>query len=149
MVATPTRVELYRPGVPLPGQTIQVQQSPGSGGAATTGTTFVSSGISQNISLSSSANAVRVSVYGYGLAGVLGVGLQIRMQRGATALSQTLLIESNGGSGAGIDAPFSFVFYDWPNALTAQTYAIYFASNSNGNSVTLEQGIIVLEEIMA
>jgi hypothetical protein len=119
----PTRIEVYRPGVPLPGQVLQVAQSAfGTGSLA--------------ITPSSSANLVKFSASATIAAGPMTY-VTTSYTRGSTLLAST----ASGGNGNGgtIYSRDACVLIDNPATLSAVTYSITSSGNVSDQSVTLEE----------
>jgi hypothetical protein len=150
--ATPTRIDVYRPGVPLPGQVVQELATSTASAGSTTSTSFVAltSGLTEAITPSSSANLVKISAYG-SAGNSSNASSFLQIARGSTLINQPIGIGSSSGVGAtsmvlfAIDQPASLstVTYGFQGKVSSGT--LLFPSTSGGPAgVTL-----VLQEIMA
>lgn len=158
----PTRIQLFGPGVPLPGRSVQIAATTtyGQTGISTTG--FVPTAMSTPIALSSAANAVKFEALGmvYCTAPANGQGpiTQVYRNSGAVAVGSTLQIILPGGTAGaslptvnrGLDVPQAS---NWPPteynlycALNTAIQAWTFGGNPPGGAVP---GSLTVEEIMA
>jgi hypothetical protein len=150
--AVPSRMDLYRPGVPLPSQPV------GNVVATNTGTTATTTGgptvtnLSASFTLTSSANLVMISASGEMSGNSANIGCTSVVKRGgSTNVTNEAHVALAGATGVtqiaaqavmiGLDAPFS---------LSAQTYAVYITTTAGTLSFP-ESGItasMLLQEIM-
>jgi len=145
----PTRVQMFGPGVPVPGQTIAKKQVMTSTDTTTTATTYQDTNVAVSITLSSAANLVEVQAVGVGLTNVNGERLSSTIFRGATDLNvSTSLLFSATGQGNLYNQVI-----DHPNVNPA-AYMVKIKS-TNGNSVQYPvsggaagRGVITATEIM-
>lgn len=126
--ASPTRTELYRPGVPLPGASLQKVYN--------TTNTASATGPTGLIVITSAANLVQVS-----MRSILHMGAAttdtITTKRGAT----TLFTDSLSNNAASIETfPWSLMFLDYP----ATTSTLYQMTDTQGGQTVQT---IILEEI--
>jgi hypothetical protein len=114
-----------------------------------TNQTALSSGQTQSITPSSSANLIRLSA-----AGTLGVPASgtgsLRFARGSTGLATAEAGAGWAGTGTGA-IPVSLVTYDFPASLTSVTYGFQGAVNTGTLSYTYAAygAILEVQEIMA
>ncbi len=140
----PSRVDVYRPGMALPGAAIQSVGMSTSSTLTTGSASYVVTSISQAITLSSSANVVRTAAYGWENPAVAASVCIVQIQRGATGIGQPVEV----GAGALVAIGFSVgPVLDAPGAFS-NTYAVYVKGNG-ANNTTVEGGGILVEEIMA
>ena len=149
--AGPTRTRLYRPGMPLPGQPIAELSMSNGSAVSTTGTTYITSNLTQNITLQSSASVVKAMAYGTGQVSSAAVAdiAAFRLQRGSTALGQPVQLQIAGLATDTLIAPFAITELDFPAALTQQTYAVWFNCTNGGGNSQVNNGGIKLQEIQA
>jgi len=145
--AAPSVVELFRPGVMLPGRTMQVAGTSAAPATSTTSGSYVTMGLSQALSLTSTANCVKVSLYGWTTD--TGVYASYAIQRGTTGIGETATVEqvTTGDSAFAIGPILDYPVGNasWTSGLT---YALY-GKSSNNSTITFEAGGILVEEIMA
>lgn len=121
----PTRMELYRPGVALPGQPIQpVYTSTTTQTALSTGS-FVATSNTASITLSSSAHLVRIDASGQALVGTTQT-MNFEIRRGTSTVVGPLQVISNP-SASSLQFSTNNLAYDAPGAASA-TYTIYGSS---------------------
>jgi hypothetical protein len=145
---TPTRVELYRPGVPLPGA--ELQRSLSAFGTNTTNATGTptNSVVTLPITPSSSVNLVEVYAQGLLSNSIDTDGGLIRLVRGSTPIGmgncQMIAAAANGG----VSIPISWL--DVPQSLSAVTYTVQVWASVGGTAgYPNGNGIIGLKELMA
>jgi hypothetical protein len=147
--AGPSTVELYRPGVLLPGQAVQRIGTSAAPATGITATSFVTTGLAQSISLTSSANCVRAHAYGWAV--VNNVNATFSLQRGTTQIGESV----GAGIATAVNTQLGVIIgpiLDYPignNTWSAGLTYTLFGKSSNGNGLTFEAGGIMLEEIMA
>ena len=148
--SAPTRLELWRPSVPLPGDVVKTLGTSAAPSTLFSSTSFAAMGVAQQIALSSNANVARIGAYGYGFGASAPVSGTFQIFRDSVAASggQPIVI----GAGAAVNEAFALgPLFDWPassNWTGSPTYAIYGKGNGAGN-FTFTNGGIVVDEIMA
>ena len=108
---TPSRTELYRPGVPLPGAVVQSVQ------AAASGVTTAS------IAPSSSANIVRVRAYATNALGSSAATANVNITRNGSNIGQGLS-EGNTINTFSTTDPVALELFDNPNTTSSTSYAV-------------------------
>lgn len=150
----PTRVQLFGPGVRLPGDRIQVVYASG-GGLSSASTAYVDvTNATANITLSSAANAVKSHVHGFAQApnvATFNVGYYLKWLEGGTTLDGDSLL--GGASAAGNTTAYEMVAFDvfsYPNSAAAVTYKLQQKASNQGAAETVTTGNvkIILEEVM-
>jgi hypothetical protein len=121
-VTAPTAVRVVTYGVPLPGDTVQVAYTLTSVQTGGTGA-FISTGMSTNLTPSSSVNLVRVRATAQFQGLVSGVSTRFSRGSTPTLFGPTPLV-SISSSGAGINVS-SFAI-DAPGTTSSLTYFLYF-----------------------
>lgn len=140
----PTRMELYRPGVALPGQPIQaVMTSTTTQTALSTGS-FVATNNAATIALSSSAHLVRIDASGEATVGTT-LNMSFELRRGtSTVVGPVQLLSNPGGSSQAFS--INNLAYDAPGAASA-TYTAYGSSTGADYPQTGFGANMALQEI--
>jgi hypothetical protein len=143
---TPSKVQVFGPGVHKPGdvvQTVFVQN----GSGASTGGSFVTSNVAASISPTSAINLIAINA-NCGAEAASGANVSAVLRRGAsTNISQSLLVgDSAGANVQQINGFVAFSVLDNPATVSSTTYAIYF--NSSTGTSAIAGGHIVVQEIM-
>ena len=145
---TPSKVQIFGPGVHKPGDVVQGPIFLNSSAVVTCANgTYTNTNISQSITPTSPVNGVLVNAQIGQLQGNVGSNAQAILSRGTgpTLIGEADLIGSTGTNTVtnGV-APFQVL--DFPGTTSAQTYAIFCKGNGNiGGSVG---GTMTLQEIM-
>jgi hypothetical protein len=152
----PSRMELYRPGVPLPGSVVQIAGAAGTTTGSTASSTLSATVITGSIQPTSSANLVRVAAEAVFTTTINGETLLAVIRRGTTT---NVSVAGNWGSPGGlyqINGVVRLSALDFPATLSSQPYTVYFASSDNSHAVTLPQTsfanplwTITVEELIA
>lgn len=147
----PTRVEVYRPGVPLPGQVVQTQYAVYTGSTTLTAAN-TQTGTTVTISLVSSANLVwvdaRASVTESGAAAG-SVTTRLSRGTGPTYFGNVSGFSTNSTS-VSYSLPSANDGYDFPATLSATSYYVYgLAGVSGGAYNPFANASISAQEIMA
>jgi hypothetical protein len=138
---SPSKVQLFGPGVKRPGDTVQEATNFVSASAGTTSATFVAlTGESVSIAPSSAANLIRAEASGSlqlptNGSGNITINGSVQLSRGTTAntgLFGSLATLSDFGNNSTLSMTVpSFVFgYDLPNTASSVTYAVQGRTNS-------------------
>lgn len=145
---SPTRIQLYGVGVPLPGQIVQTQS-----GSTTSNTTnitnaAVSTGVTANISPSCAAHFVKADACGSLSSNGFSDSPGVAIYRGSTQVGSEL--RSNTSANAPYVTPASPIAVDAPGATSSTTYVVklhnHGTTNTSGYPGT-SGGNIVLSEI--
>jgi hypothetical protein len=121
--STPSRLELWRPTVPLPGQVIQ-------------SLFYTADAASGSISLSSTPNLVRASFSGNVQQAATNT---VAFKRGVVTLSSAAQANPNTGA---TQALMAAVLLDMPQTISSTSYSMT-------NTAAIGSRTIVLEEVMA
>lgn len=140
------RVQVFGPGVPLPGQTRQASGWSGTGVDSTTSSTPQNSGLYVSAFLLSAANYVRWSYSGTITMIADTQSGKTQMYRGATAIGTPAFAQVNAGSA--IVAPVAETGIDFPNTTSQVDYRVLFNNSDNTSTVSFRQGSILIQEIM-
>lgn len=149
--ASPTRIQLFGAGVPLPGQSIRTVHDTTTTAGTTTSATYaaLTNGQSLSITLTSAANLVRVSNFSSIQLSTSSTGF-IRIVRGGSTAVGNPIIFANPVSG--VWSPASIVAYDAPGSTSSQTYSFQGTTNAGTLSYPPSGGtqgsLLTLEEIM-
>ena len=133
------------------GKVLQVVQGTHASAESTTGTTYVTTGLSASITPSSTSNKVLVfgyinSFYAYG---GNPAGGYIALYRGASALVTSGWLYDHSTTAISVSMPFNHL--DSPSSTSSLTYEVYFKRHSGTTVVVQDQGpsSITLMEIEA
>lgn len=130
--STPTRLQLFGDGVPLPGTAMNPVYATATSSTSCTSTSKVQTNTQVTITPSSATSLVRVNARGVGTNGVgSATALAAQLSRGTSpALFGTIV-----GSGLNqITVPFSVDGLDAPGVATATTYSVYIWNSTGGGS---------------
>lgn len=137
------RVQVFGPGVPLPGQVVQTKSIYTNGSSATTTTYTNVTGSTISISPSSAANFIEISYSGRTQVGAGGPGVNtesnITIARGGTSLGLANVVGVVSGAGANqqSDGAVALSFIDAPNSASSQSYTCQHAGlNTSAATVT-------------
>ena len=149
---SPDRIQLYGPGVPLPGNVIQNPNNSTTTNGSTTSGSFaaLTNGPTQAISLTSAANIVRVFTSGTFGANSSATPCSFQLARGSTLIgnpySYTL------ASATGQLYPVQFMAYDAPGTTSSTTYGVQ-GKSSGGGTINYPQNstgaVFEVTELMA
>jgi hypothetical protein len=141
---TPSKVQVFGPGVHKPGDVVQLVYAQTASGVAAN-TSFVASNITASITPTSVIDQIEVSVTGnFEAASAADVTAQIR--RGASTNIGEAFVFGSTTSGTLTNGGLPFDIFDAPATTSATPYTLYFNS-STGTSV-VPAGHIFLREIM-
>lgn len=134
------------------GKVLQVIQTTNATVTSTSSTSFVTTGISQSITPSSTSNKVLISLNGGGA--FVGTGASVTMRvtvkRGSTDLA-TLGVTNNGmmrfstPGGSWMISPYSMMWLDSPSTTSSTTYEIFFRNDDTAGTVQFnhnDRGIV-------
>ncbi len=150
---SPTRLQLFGPGVPLPGARIQILATSTSTAGFTTSTTYVAltSGMTQAITLTSAANLVKVDTFGNALNSG-STSYFFRLSRGTSAATGLFGSEARSNFTSAQNLTAAMMGFDFPGVTTSVTYAIQ-GKSSGGNTISYPDAsafaTMSVEEIMA
>jgi hypothetical protein len=142
---SPTKVQLFGPGVHKPGDVVQTVFAQ-TGTNASAGSTFAASNVAVGITPTSGINIIEVSLSGNCNTGP-GATITASVRRGTSTnvgQSEQVGINGSGSSSLAIDGVVAFDFFDVPPS--AATYTIYF--NSSAGTSVITGGHAVAREIM-
>lgn len=151
----PTRVQLFGPGVPLPGQVVQRVAGYSASGSSTTNTSATDvTNSSKSITPTSAANPVHVR-YSWNQAQAAlaanNVVSYAQVLRGATNLSGVdafALTAPTGAGGIGVQAGGAFIYSDYPAATSSTTYKMQHRTDNGSAASSVSALGIELEEVM-
>jgi hypothetical protein len=152
---SPTKIQLFGAGVHKPCDLVQtVFASFSATGAATSGSTMVSSGITVNITPTSAVNLVKVDAMGTGSVPANSAPIVLSAQIDRTVGATTTAISQFaqfGGQNSTYPTNGSVAFggiIDAPSTPSTANYAIYFNTSTPGHATSLPAGSITVQEIM-
>ena len=126
---TPTAADL---GINTTGTVLQVVQTTTEAGLATTSTSFTSSGVSLNITPSSTSSKILVMLNGGGIYMGTSAGstMHTTVYRGGTNIGNSNygLSRHSTPGGSWVLSPLSIVYLDSPNTTSELTYTPYYRS---------------------
>jgi len=142
---TPSRTELYRHGVPLPGTPLQVQTNTSTASQTTTSATYVAltGGQTQAITPTSSANVICAKATGF-MATSAAASAQLRLSRGTVANTNLFGNDASENPPGAAGSTAAMEGYDFPATLGSQTYAI----QGNTSAGTLTYGAAAHPTVM-
>lgn len=141
---TPSKVQVFGPGVHRPGDVVQLVYAQTASGVST-GTSFAASNITASITPTSVINQIEVSVTGnFEAASAADITAQIR--RGASTNVGEAFVFGSTTSGTLSNGGLPFDIFDAPATTSATPYTLYF--NSSTGTSTVPAGHIFLREIM-
>lgn len=145
---TPTRTELYRPGVSLPGTSLQQSLAFFSANSTNATGTPANTVVTAQMTPSSSANLVEVYAQGHLTNSIDTDGALIRLVRGAIPIglgNAQIVAPANSG---GATIPISWL--DAPASLSAVTYTVQLWASVGGTaSYPNNNGMMGLKELQA
>jgi hypothetical protein len=145
---TPTRTELFRPGVALPGAPLQQSLAFFSTNSTNATGTPANTVVTAQITPSSSANLLDIYAQGQLTNSIDTDGALIRLVRGSTPVGMgncQIIAPANGGGGS---IPISWL--DAPGSLSAVTYTVQLWAAVGGTaSYPNNNGIMGLKELQA
>lgn len=119
-------IQLFGPGVPLPGQIVRTQSTVAAVDNSTSSTTYVTTSTNISMALASAANLVRVEAGGDMDSNGSAQEVKARLSRGSTNNTNLIGNEARCGGDQAI-ASFGALFsMDKPNVVGAQTYTVQF-----------------------
>jgi len=162
--ANPTRMEFYRPGVPLPGAVVQTVYGTNTGATTATSSTKVATNTTLSITPTSAVNPIRARAEGAMQPPTSGVNTTQTAfaQIGRTSSSNVfgnigfarMFSDTNATFFTGSGCSVTLEGVDAPGVTSSTTYTVYLWSNTSTsqwlgtvNSVAL-QSSMTLEEIM-
>lgn len=136
-----SRIQLFGPGVPLPGMIVQVVTASGAQPESTSSTTFVAATVHRiSVTPTSAANLVEVRWDSNGYTEAAGRQMITQLSRGATNNTNMIGSSSRALDGASaIAVGMNVVAFDKPNVTSSQTYALQFKSLAAA-TVTIDSG---------
>lgn len=126
---SPTRIQLFSQGVPLPGTVVQSTSASTTTVGTTASATFaaLSTGPSVAITPTSTCNIIRLVTQGTALAPSSSAN-QLQLQRGSTLIGNPVGLGS--GVANSITFPVSLLVIDAPGSVSAQTYSFQGKTSS-------------------
>jgi len=155
--SAPTTIQLFGPGIKRPGDVVQSNYFSTTTQTSINSTTLTVTALTNTISPTAAPNLVRYLAVGNIGGGGSGVEGQIQMKRGSTFIGITVIQRTSDATiSSGAFPVILGPLLDAPGATSAQTYAVYVASNGAtafNNSGTLgtnptSSANMMLEEIM-
>ena len=143
------RIQLFGPGVPRPGQIIQLNTTTTIVATTFSTNAFVASTNRPSITPQSAANLIRLVGYFRGTNNNGGNSLNIQWSRGTT--NNTNMIGSSGnlfGIGGEVDISMVCCAIDKPNTTSSQTYALQGLEGTAAADLQSTPGYIEISEIM-
>jgi hypothetical protein len=149
----PSRIQLYGPGVPLPGNIIQTVYATNSTTKSVTSSTPAATNLTASITPTSAANAVKIIASGPVGTVSFGTINTLTLRRGtSTSIGNSGAFTGNASGGTPISTATLFAL-DAPGTTSSQAYSVYISSSDNTNAVTWSTGnttsTIMLDEVMA
>jgi hypothetical protein len=148
---SPTKVQLFGPGVHKPGDVVQTIYASTTTVSANGGGPLTPSNVTANLTPTSAVNLVRIDSSAAWLTTAdasAQVLMTAQIQRGSTLVGPGTVVGPAGAMGINWQGSLSFNVLDAPAASTSQTYALYFNSSTSGHNVEIIEGTIILQEIM-
>lgn len=145
------RLQIFGPGVPLPGSIVQVVFKTDNGGGATTSSSFVVSPVNISITPISAANVIKVIIGANWTITATNTISVARLSRGTSNGNNLFGSESMAGI---TDVLYSKIYcsgYNKPNTTGSQTYSLQVRRKSGTGGVTIVDEIYEAEatEIMS
>jgi hypothetical protein len=146
----PTKIQLYGPGIPKPGDVVQRVRGTTTTSTTTTSTTYQNTGVSVAITPTSKINLIEVSAVGAGQIGGTAENILADLHRDSTIIGVGITM----GTAANLTAMIANEALDFPSLTSAITYMVKVKSNG-GQSITYpaaghtEYGAISCKEIMS
>lgn len=127
-------VQLYGPGICLPGRVLQKVTAVTSPNANTASATFVITNTTISITPTSAANLIEVLCIAYMQNNTAGDGLDVQWSRGNTNNTNMIGSRAQIVNGAGIINIFngSCMAFDFPNTTSLQTYGVQYRVVTGG-----------------
>lgn len=146
--AGPDVNQLFGPGVRKPGDIIQLRRSTTSAQTSTTSASYVDTGLTDTISLSSAVNKVRIAAAVIIDNVTSGKQARMRLHRGATAIGSEGQNYTSAGGESIVSA--SLIAFDTPGTVAATTYTaklknldgvstVYFNTNTIPTEMQIEE----------
>jgi hypothetical protein len=148
----PTTVQLFGPGVPLPGQVIQTRSVRG-GASSTTSTSLVDvTGASVTLTPTAAPNRVRVMATASGSIAAGGTGVNTEhiaslVMGGVVDQSSDIGVVSGAGTNMSTRAHIAFGTMDSPGSTAARTYKLQHRTSTAAASATTNNANLVVEEL--
>jgi hypothetical protein len=159
--SAPSKIQLFGPGVHLPGAVIKTLfVQPIATGTTTTGTTKTATSLTASISLRSAANLVLVRA-----SGTLGTqnsgsvaACQLGRNSSSTLIGNNQAVGNFDGGGSYFGSGVTMEALDAPGATSSQSYTVYYWANTGGtaywNTASASPGytassVMFLQEISA
>ena len=144
---SPSKVQLFGPGVHKPGDTVQ-EVFTQSSTVTSAGASFAASSATASITPTSAVNLIEVSESGTVNTAVTAVVTSVVRRGSSTNISQSAQTGATGGGANdfGLDAVVSYDVIDAPQTTSSTTYTIYF--NSSTGSSAMISSHAHLREIM-
>lgn len=149
--AVPTRIALWRMGMPLPGNMIQISYKEISSTTNTSSGTFNTTAVFNAITPTSIQNAVRVTISSQFETGAANCFAQCEIRRGSTRAS----LACQAGTTSTMSGNLVVICLDNPGTTSSVTYNMYTASGDGVNTISMPQSsfnspyaMMMLEEIM-
>lgn len=146
-------IQIYGPGIPLPGQCIQSNSAVATPTTTTTSSTYIATSQTLAITPTSAANIMRVRASGSADGSASDTMAVVSLSRGTT--NNTNIIGSEGISyslaGEGTRGGVDMTAYDKPNVTSSQTYAVQIkrdAGSGNARWTVLYNAVMLIEEVM-
>jgi hypothetical protein len=148
---SPSKVQLFGPGVKRPGDVVQTQTASMTNGNNTSSTTFaVISGDTVSITPSSAPNLIRAEAFGSMLF-ITGNTASLQLSRGTTNNTNLIgsVLSGTTVNGTGNPTyPASLLAFDLPNTVSAQAYAVQGKATASGVTYpSAGNGIMAATEI--
>jgi hypothetical protein len=145
--ATPTKLQLFGPGMKKPGDVVQTIYALNATPASTSSNspqTF----LTQAITPQSAANLIRITAGAYGTTSSVQSNISMQIFRGSTALAfqQAVGCTAGGCTTVAVQAGLSFIVSD--QISSTQTYALKYLSGNGVNGVTIDGAAMTIDEIM-
>lgn len=146
---TPTKVQLFGPGIKRPGDVVKM--GVGSTSTTTSTTSTASPGtatpLSGSITLSSSTNLVRVVAYGGLQSATSNVTAVAQIFRGASTAIGTQSTTYTQAAGAAVAAPSTNFAFDSPGTTSSTSYTVRVWCNAAGTCTYIISGFTATMEI--
>jgi hypothetical protein len=151
--ASQPRQQLFGPGVPLPGSTVQSVYSSTTSTTANSSTTKTATSLTGTITVNSATNLVKVQAYGQAQQSTGNILLATLWRgTGSTQIGNISPISSNTANG-----PIALFALDFPQAAGSTQYGVYIQQNTGSNtgtflntnsSIPTNSGTMMIDEIM-
>jgi len=148
--AAPTRVEIFRPGLALPGTTIQVASVTGGGSSTTSASMVDVTGGAVTITPTSAANIIEYMATARGTITAGGAGINSYYSgefiRASTQLQAgTIAVVSGAGTNMQTEGYVAFGGIDQPNTTSATTYKFRHSRIGGGTATTGTANAVIRE----